>query len=118
MRDEVGKYLSLGVAAGIEQNSDEVVKAFDSMLEKLEYKRKFDIISEDEYYTELEKLRDKYLKAGSKEWLSYTEKIYSYQKSAVESQKTTSKISIMMFRPMPAKSSARLRKNRKATPKR
>ncbi len=87
MRDKVGKYLSLGVAAGIEQNSDEVVKAFDGMLEKLEYKRKFDIISEDEYYTELERLRDKYLEAGSKEWLSYTEKIYSYQKSAVESQK-------------------------------
>ncbi len=87
MRDEVGKYLSLGVAAGIEQNSDEVVKAFDGMLEKLENQRKFDIISEDEYYTQLEKLRDKYLKAGSKEWLSYTEKIYSYQKSAVESQK-------------------------------
>lgn len=88
MRDEVGKYLALGVAAGITENSEAVVKAFETMLENLEYKRKFDIISEDEYYAELAVLRDKYLKTGSKEWFSYTEKIYSYQKSATEKQKS------------------------------
>ena len=83
----VGKWLSLGVAEGITKNSDEAVKAFNSMLEKLEYQRNFDIINEEQYYTELERLRDKYFTKGSDEWLSYTEQIYEYQKKALETQK-------------------------------
>jgi len=81
MRDEVGKMIPLGMAAGITENSDKVVESFDKMLEILDYHRKFDIISEDEYYTELEKLRDNHFAKGTKEWLEYTEKIYSYEES-------------------------------------
>ncbi len=84
MKDEVGKYISLGIAAGITENTDAVKDSFQKMLDVLEYQRKFDIINEDAYYTELEKLRDKYFTAGSKEWLDYTEKIYSYQQNAVK----------------------------------
>ena len=87
MRDEVGKYISLGVAAGIEESGDEVVKSFKGVLERLDYQKKFDIISEDEYYTELERLRDRYFKAGTKEWLEYTEKIYDYQQKLLEDEK-------------------------------
>lgn len=84
---EIGQMLSLGVAKGIETSSDTAVKAFQSMLEKLQYQRDFDIINEYEYYTELEKLRDKYFKAGTSEWLRYTKEIYKYQKSSTEAQK-------------------------------
>ena len=87
MRDEIGKMIPLGMAAGITENSDKVVESFDKMLDILDYHRKFDIISEDEYYTELEKLRDKYFAAGTKEWLDYTEEIYTYQKEQLEKQK-------------------------------
>ena len=87
MRDEVGKYISLGVAAGIEESGDEVVKSFKGVLERLDYQKKFDIISEDVYYTELERLRDRYFKAGTKEWLEYTEKIYDYQQKLLEDEK-------------------------------
>lgn len=87
MRDEVGKYISLGMASGIEENGDEVVKAFKSVLEKLDYQKEFGIISDDEYYTELEKLRDKYFKSGTKEWLDYTKKIYDYQEKQLEETK-------------------------------
>lgn len=87
MRDEVGKYISLGVAEGIEENGDEVVKSFKSVLEKLDYQKEFGLISEDEYYTGLEKLRDKYFKVGTKEWLEYTQKIYNYQEKQLEDTK-------------------------------
>ena len=87
MRDEVGMWIPLGVAKGIEKTSDSAVKAFQNMLEKLQYQRDLDIINDDEYYTQLEKLRDKYFKVGTSEWLKYTKEIYKYQKSAVEAEK-------------------------------
>ncbi len=87
MRDRVGKMIPLGMAVGIKENSDAVVKAFDSMLDIVDYHRKLDIISEDEYYTEVEKLRDEYFAEGTKEWLDYTEEIYSYQKKQLEKEK-------------------------------
>lgn len=86
MRDEVGAMLALGVATGIEENSEEATKAFQSMLDKLEYQRDFDIINEDQYYTELERLRDEYLTRGTKEWLDYTQKIYEYQTELAQEQ--------------------------------
>ncbi len=86
-RDGVGKWLSLGVAKGITESSDEAVKAFNAMLEKLKYQRELDIINDEQYYTELERLRDKYFAEGSKEWLNYTGEIYDHQKSVLEQQK-------------------------------
>lgn len=86
MRDEVGAMLVLGVAEGIEENSEEATKAFQAMLDKLEYQRDFDIINEDQYYTELERLRDEYLTRGTKEWLDYTQKIYEYQTELAQEQ--------------------------------
>ena len=84
---KIGQMLSLGVARGIEKTSDSAVKAFQKMLEKLQYQRDLDIINDDEYYTQLEKLRDKYFKVGTSEWLRYTKEIYKYQKSALEAEK-------------------------------
>lgn len=89
MRDEVGKYISLGVAAGITENADSVTKAFKTMLDKLDYQKKFGIVSDSEYYAQLEQLRDKYLEAGTKDWLEYTNKIYEYQKQRLENEKKT-----------------------------
>lgn len=86
MRDEVGAMISLGVAEGIEENSEEATKAFQSMLDKLEYQRDFDIINEAQYYAELERLRDEYLTTGTKEWLDYTQKIYEYQTELAQEQ--------------------------------
>ena len=80
MRDEVGKMLMLGLAKGIEQNSEAATKEFQKALEKLDNLRDFDLLSEEEYYTQLTKLRDEYLTAGTKEWYDYTQKIYQYQK--------------------------------------
>ena len=87
LKNEVGKYIALDTASGLTENSKWVVKAFTAMLEKLKYERKFDLISEDEYYTELEKLRDRYFKKGTQNWVKYTAEIYAYQKKALEQEK-------------------------------
>lgn len=87
MRDEVGKYVSLGVAEGITKNSSSVTDAFKSLLDKLDYQRKFDLISEEEYYEKLESLRNGYLASGTEEWLDYTAKIYDYRKKQLEETK-------------------------------
>lgn len=86
-KDEVGKYLSLGIASGLSENSKFVIKAFEGMLEKLKYQRDFDIISEEEYYRQLEILRDKYFTKGSENWVKYTKEIYEYQKKTLEVEK-------------------------------
>lgn len=87
MRDEVGRYIALGMAAGITENSKEVNEAFKGMLDMLEYRRKLDLINDEEYYESLENLRDRYFAVGTKEWIEYTEKIYTYQKSRLEQVK-------------------------------
>jgi len=87
MKNQVGKYLSICVASGLQENNKYVVKAFEGMLEKLKYQRKLDVISEDEYYSGLEKLRDKYFAKGTQNWVKYTEEIYSYQKEALQKEK-------------------------------
>lgn len=84
---DVGKYLSQNVAGGLAKNDKLVVEAFNAMLEKLKYQRDFDIINEAEYYRQLEKLRDRYFSYGTKNWVKYTEEIYSYQKKTLEQEK-------------------------------
>lgn len=87
MKNEVGKYLSLDMMAGLNENNKYVVKAFNAMLEKLNYKRKLDLIDEDTYYKELEGLRDRYFSKGTQNWVKYTEQIYEYQKKSLEDEK-------------------------------
>lgn len=87
MRDEVGKNLALGVAEGLYENDKEVVKQFKLMLDQLKYKRDTDIISEDQYYRELEALRDQYFGVGTQQWQKYTAEIYKHQKSVLEDER-------------------------------
>lgn len=87
MGEEIGKYLSLGIAGGLVDNSKEALQAFRGFYEKLKYQRDFDLISEEEYYTQLEALRDRYFAVGTDNWVRYTEKIYSYQKKTFETEK-------------------------------
>ncbi len=85
--EEAGKYLSLGVASGLTENNKYVIEAFRGMLEKLNYQRDFDIISEAEYYRRLENLRDRYFSKGTQNWVKYTQEIYEYQKKTLEVEK-------------------------------
>lgn len=87
MRDEVGKNIALGVANGIYENDKEVVKQFKLMLDKLKYMRDTDVISEDEYYRGLERLRDSYFSVGTQQWQKYTAEIYRHQREVLEEER-------------------------------
>lgn len=77
----------MGIAGGLADNNKYTVQAFRGLYEKLKYQRDFDLISEEEYYKQLEELRDKYFAVGTDNWVRYTEKIYSYQKKTFEAEK-------------------------------
>lgn len=50
----------------------------------IDYYHNIGAMNDEEYYAELEKLRDEYMAEDSEEWRSYTEKIVKYQKSKME----------------------------------
>lgn len=107
---EVGKYIPSGVAEGITENSDCVENAAVDMIDKTvdgaaariidtKYKlsdaakQAFDnldlqydlgLVGEADYYAEMTKLRDNYIKKGTKEWWDYTKKIRDYKVDSYE----------------------------------
>ncbi len=83
---KLGEYLSINVAKGLEESDEHTVRAFEGLYEKLRYQRDFDLISEGEYYRELELLRNQYLKKGTQEWMKYTLEIFKYQKKQFETE--------------------------------
>ena len=87
IKNEVGKYIALDISSGLTENNKQVVKAFLNVLDKLKYERSLDLISEDDYYTQLERLRDRYFAKGTQNWLKYTAEIYTYQKKSLEQEK-------------------------------
>lgn len=87
MRDEVGKMIAEGMAVGIIDNEYKVDDAVKQLFENLELQRKLDLINDSEYYDEMWRLRDDYIKRGTKEWWDYTQKIIDYQDKAAEEAK-------------------------------
>lgn len=107
---EVGKYIPLGTAGGITENTNSVVKAAVNMVDKtvdgaaariidtkyklsdaakqafdnLDLQFDFGFISEADYYAEMARLRNEYIKKGTKEWWDYTKKIRDYKIKAYE----------------------------------
>lgn len=79
---EMGEWLAKGLAVGIIDSKDEVDEAFTKLYEDLQLQKDLGVISEEEYYEELTKLRDKYLKEGTKEWWDHTKEIINYHKEA------------------------------------
>lgn len=87
IRNQVGKYIADDTASGLYENSKAVTKAFSKMLEKLNYQKDLNLISEDEYYVKLENLRDRYFAKGTQNWVKYTAQIYEYQQKALAEEK-------------------------------
>ncbi len=87
IKNEIGKYIVSDIASGFYENDKQVVKVFSQMYEKLNYQKEVNLISEDEYYVKLERLRDRYFGKGTQKWLKYTAEIYEYQKRVLEEEK-------------------------------
>ena len=84
--EEVGKYLGTGISGGLLDSSKNANKIFSGFYERLKYQRDFDLISEEEYYTRLEQLRDRYFAKGTDNWVKYTKQIYSYQEKLIKAE--------------------------------
>lgn len=84
--EEVGRYLGEGIAGGLSDSSKIATKAFSGFYERLKYQRDFDLISEEEYYTRLEHLRDRYFAKGTDNWVKYTKQIYTYQEKLIKEE--------------------------------
>ena len=63
---------------------DKVPEAFDKAMDELELRRDLDVIDEEQYYAELDALKDKYFAKGSDKWWEYEKEIYDHQKEMAE----------------------------------
>ena len=86
-RDGVGKPLVEGIAVGIAENKEEVSKEFQKMLDDLQLQRDLDVISDEDYYSQLEFLRNKYLKKGTSDWWEYTKEIIDHENQMTDDLK-------------------------------
>ena len=84
--DGIGNNSSDVVQIKITSYIDKIPKAFEKAYDELQLQRDMDVISEADYYSSLEKLRDEYFKSGSDKWWEYTKEIKDYQKNNAFSQ--------------------------------
>lgn len=81
------EYLGTQILDKLADSSKEATKTFDGFYERLKYQRDFDLISEEEYYSRLEYLRDTYFEKGTDNWVKYTQQVYAYEKKLLEEEK-------------------------------
>lgn len=86
-KDSVGNPIVEGIKVAIKENVYEMEEEMEKAFSELNYKKQMNIVSEAEYYKELETLRDTYLEKGSASWWKYTAKIVEYENKIVENQK-------------------------------
>lgn len=66
---------------------DKVPEAFDKAMDELELRRDLDVLDEEQYYAELDALKDKYFAKGSDKWWEYEKEIYNHRKETAEKAK-------------------------------
>ena len=86
-KDEMGNPLVEGIKVAINENAYEMTEQMEKAVTELDFQKKMNLISEQEYYEKLEDLRDNYLGKGSEQWWRYTAQIVQYEQSVVENQK-------------------------------
>ncbi len=86
-KDSMGNPIVEGIKVAIKENVFEMEEQMEKAFSELNYKKQMNIVSEADYYKELEVLRDTYLEKGSASWWKYTAKIVEYENGIVENQK-------------------------------
>jgi|GEM_PF-6092018 len=82
--EQVADAFDDGFLNNLEKANIEVVRAFNTRYEAINYQLEFGLITEEEYYKKLEEARDKYFGRNTQEWYKYTAEIYEYRKNALE----------------------------------
>ena len=84
--NDVGVPLVDGIAVAISDNGYKVSDAVEAMFDDLDLKKEVGAYTEEQYYADMEKLRDKYIKKGTKQWWDYTKKIISFEEKQAEEE--------------------------------
>ncbi|MBR6646325.1 MAG: hypothetical protein IKL09_02280 [Clostridia bacterium] len=79
-KKKIGEVLFDGVKQTVVANGKYSSKLAARAVKQLDARHKSGVISEQEYYKELEAIRDKYLYKGCEDWWEYTAKIGAYEK--------------------------------------
>lgn len=74
--------LSKKMSSGFSEAAESTAKAFNKKLKVIDKALSLGVISEKEYYSELEKLRDKYFTQDNEEWYEYTQRILEFRKNS------------------------------------
>lgn len=78
------KHLSKGTKEWLDATQELYENALDEELELLEHRYDTGLVTEEEYYKELKRIRDEYFIEDSEEWRRYTEKLVDYEKDKSE----------------------------------
>lgn len=84
--NDIGEKLVEGIAFGIKKNAYQATEAMDAAMKELKLKRSVGLVDEEEYYAEMENLRDKYFEKGSLGWWNYTAEIIGYETKVYNEQ--------------------------------
>lgn len=76
-----------GYLNSLAKTNTKVVQAFKTRYEAIGYQLKYGLITEEEYYDKLAKIRDIYFSRNSQEWHKYTAEIYDYKVGVMENYK-------------------------------
>lgn len=78
---DTNKNITNTVNSGVKDRTEKTNKAHETALKKIKEYHDFGIISDEEYYTELAKIRNDYFKEGTDDWGKYTDEIYNFYTS-------------------------------------
>lgn len=84
--NDIGQPLIEGIKFGINKNAYQATEAMKIALEELNLQKKLGILNDEEYYNELEVLRDNYFAKGTQGWWEYTAQIISYETKVYNEQ--------------------------------
>lgn len=76
-----------GYLESLRKANTKVTQAFKTRYEAIGYQLKYGLITEEEYYDKLEKVRDMYFSRDTQEWHKYTQEIFDYKVGALNDYK-------------------------------
>lgn len=89
--EELGRQMAesydKGYLESLKKANTKVTQAFKTRYEAIGYQLKYGLITEEEYYDKLAKIRDMYFSRDTQEWHRYTEEIFDYKVGALNDYK-------------------------------
>ena len=85
--EQMAQSYDKGYLESLKKANTKVTQAFKTRYEAIGYQLKYGLITEEEYYDKLAKVRDMYFSRDTQEWHKYTEEIFDYKVGALNDYK-------------------------------